>query len=126
MATVVPVETRGTSPRYLGYLLQWYPWHHESGHDGGTGHRVGGVGGVKGSLVAPSSPRHQQTSYNSILCLFALLFRSSFEAVASVTNIICNSSTEAYHIVAARDAKRLEFSASALVMMLHHGRNRQD
>ena len=95
MATVAPVETKGTygiCPRYLGvlgdtwwYLLQWYPGHQDSRHDGGT---VGGVGGVKGFLVAPSSPRHQQTSYNSILCLFALLFRSSFEAVASVTNII--------------------------------------
>ena len=101
MATVAPVETKGTygiCPRYLGvlgdtwwYLLQWYPGHQDSRHDGGT---VGGVGGVMGSLLAPSSPQHQP--YNSILCLFALLFKSSFEAVASVTNIIlCNSSLEA-------------------------------
>ena len=42
MATVAPVETKGTSPRYLEvlvgtwrYLLaQWFPW--DSRHDGGT------------------------------------------------------------------------------------------
>lgn len=94
MATVVLVETKGTSPRYLGYLEvpqgTCFSGVHGTTRVATTVKQatVGGVGGVKGSRVAPSSPQHQQTSYNSILCLFALLFRSSFEAVASLTNII--------------------------------------
>ena len=82
MATVVSVEVSLS-----------LPGHHQSRHDGEQA-TVGEEGAW--SLSSAASSQHRQASYNSILCLFALLFRSSFEAVASVTNIIlCNSSTEA-------------------------------
>ena len=93
--------------------------YHTTGRHGNGGVHGGAVGISVSSMAPPESPRrwnirpqwekkalevlssaassqHRQASYNSILCLFALLFRSSFEAVASVTNIIlCNSSLEA-------------------------------
>jgi len=84
VATVVPVETKGTSPRYCRYLLQWYPWHHERGHDGGTGHsgRSGGREGFSRRTHLSSTPTNFIQQHP-----FALLFRSSFEAAVG-SNII--------------------------------------
>ena len=114
MATVAPVETKGTSPRYLevpaGSVVSMGQsprrWNR-------LDKRVGGVGGVKAFLVAPASPRHQQSFHTtaSFVCDSSSLLRSSFEAVASVTNIIFVTPPRGRfdHIVAARDAKRLKY-----------------